>query len=738
MHPLRPLRRPILALALAGLVPLSPATLAQTSGAETTQSQLQGTAAPAMLIADRVYLDGPGKLVAEGNVEALRDDLRIRARRISYDQATGALSIEGPITLTGTGEQAEAIVLADSAQLDGDFRNGILTSARMMLGTQVQLAARQMARVDDRYNQLYKTTVSSCKVCNDGKPPLWQIRAQRVVHDEDTRQLYFDHATFEIYGLPVFYLPYLRLPDPTQERVTGFLFPTIKRNSQLGTGLKMPYFITLGETRDLLLTPYISGVTKTLEYRYRQAFGNGALSFSGAFSKDTLDDRDLRGYVQTAGTFFLDRDLVLRFNIAAISDDAYLSDYGYSDTDRLKSEIALSRAKRDEWMRGALVHYHTLRETEENATIPSIIGEVEYERRFFPETMGGEFRLGLQAHSHFRYSDDNTDGSDPDDITDGRDVSRLNVMADWRRSYTLLAGLRAEAMAGLAIDSFHTVQDSVLPERQTGVVPMTAVTLRWPLQRVDGRGAVTIIEPVAQLAWSGGTALNVANDESTRTEFDEGNLLGLTRFASPDRREHGWRAAYGATISQYDPSGWSSRLVLGQIVQDDPDPSFNQSSGLTGTYSNLLVAGQIQAPNGWSLSGRGLFDNGLSVTKTSARAGWVNERAAFGATYVWLGPDEAVDRASVISEWTVDGSYRFNENWEVDGNIRYDVASDSPATAGLGVTWSNECVDVTIAASKNFTSSSVVTPSTDISFTIGLRGFSAQTSSASYAGGCRN
>ena len=305
------------------------------------------------------------------------------------------------------------------------------------------------------------------------------------------------------------------MPDPSQTRVTGFLIPSIKRNSLLGTGLKLPYFWAIDDQRDLLLTPYVSQNTKTLEFRYRQAFRTGAIGVSGALSKDDLmTDEDARGYIEAAGRFDLPRDFVLSFDIEAVADDAYLNDYNYSDKDRLDSRLAVERARRDEWASVALTHYYSLREDEDNSTLPSIIGDASYERRFFPDRTGGELRLRTEAHSHVRYSRDDTDGPDPDSVVDGRDVTRLTVSADWRRWFTLPAGVRAEVMTGVAADAFHTVQDVTLPSDQTGVTPTTALTLRWPMARATAAGATQVIEPVAQIAWSGGHDLEVANDES--------------------------------------------------------------------------------------------------------------------------------------------------------------------------------------------------------------------------------
>ncbi|SNY52360.1 LPS-assembly protein [Pseudooceanicola antarcticus] len=728
-------RRPLATVTLAAVLGLAPVLLPPHQAQAQTETQAQARSEAAMLVADRIWLAGNDRIVAEGNVEALQGDVRLSASKISFDQSTGELVIEGPIRLTQEG--GETVIVADAARLDADLRNGLLTGARMMLSSQVQMAAAQITRSEERYSELVKATVSSCHVCDDGRPPLWQIRARRVTHDAEAGQIYFDAARFEVLGVPLLYLPHMRMPDPNQTRATGFLIPSIKRNSRLGTGLKLPYFWAIGESRDLLLTPYMSQNSRTLEFRYRQAFAEGALGISGAISSDELLPDEARGYIEAAGRFLLPRDLVLSFDIEAVADDGYLADYAYSSKDRLDSRLAVERARRDEWLSLSLTHYYSLRDDEDNSTLPSIIGDASYEMRHFPAMLGGELRLGTEWHHHHRYSDSDIDGPDTDSVTDGRDVTRLSASADWRRWYTLPAGLRAELVAGVALDAFRTGQDAGLPVNQTGVTPMGALTLSWPMLRQLPGGGTQVLEPVAQLAWSGGTALDVANDESTRLEFDEGNLLGLTRFTAPDRRERGWRGAYGVSFSHFDPSGWEGRLVLGQVVQEDPDPAFSESSGLSSQFSDLLIAGQISTDDGFSLSARGLFEGGIDPHKTEARAAWNNESVSLAASYVWLAGDLDEDRPNVISEWVVAGDYRWNDSWLTSANVRYDVADDRLAQAGFGVKWSNECVDVAFSVSKSFASSTVLSPSTDFSFTVGLRGFQASDGSKVSSKSCK-
>jgi LPS-assembly protein len=131
----------------------------------------EATTSPAMLVADRVFVEGNDRLIATGHVEALQGSTRLVAERIVYDQSTGTLSIEGPIRVTENG--TEVIITADQAELDQGLQNGLMMGARMVLDQQLQLASVQAHRVNGRYTQLSKVAVASCQVCGANQTPLW-------------------------------------------------------------------------------------------------------------------------------------------------------------------------------------------------------------------------------------------------------------------------------------------------------------------------------------------------------------------------------------------------------------------------------------------------------------------------------------------------------------------------------------------------------------------------------------
>lgn len=688
---------------------------------------------PALLLADQVFVENDTRLIATGHVEALHNGQRLSASRIVYDKTSDSLIVEGPVRIT---DETGDILIADAAELDTGFENGLLRGARMVLDEQLQFAAVEARRVDGRYTAMSRVAVTSCQICGSNDVPLWQLRAARVIHDQQERQIYFERAQLRVLDVPVFYMPRLRLPDPTLTRARGFLIPEFRSSTLLGFGLRAPYFIPIGDHADLTLTPYVSPVTRTLEARVRRAFATGDIEINAALSQDTLVRDTARGMLFADGTFDLARDYELRFSIETVSDPSYLSDYNYSDQDRLESNLTVEKVRRDSILTAQIYHFESLRENEDNATQPTIVGDVRMEKRFFPKRLGGEVRAGLTAHGHYRYSDLDIDSADTDTIVDGRDVARLNASFSYLNRWTLPAGIRAGVNATVWADRFGIRQDSTMASDVSQLTSAASLELRWPWVKTTSGGARVMVEPIVQAGWVSGMRHALPNDESTRVEFDEGNLLSLSRFPSADRRERGTVSAMGLRWRRDDPGGWSAGLTVGRLWRDASDASFTATSGLSGTMSDWLIAGQFSNQWGLSLTARGLMDDSLHVGKADARAGLSRGRYDLGASYVLLPADAAEGRSRSLSEWNFDGSYDLNRYWTASANWRYDLSTDDFAKTSLQLDYRNECVEVGFSVSRRYASSTNVEPSTDFGLTVSLKGFSTGGSAKDFRRTC--
>lgn len=678
----------------------------------------------ASLIADRLEILGEDRLVASGTVEIFYKGRKLRASGLVYDGAAGRLTISGPIVLTE--ESGEVLILASQADMAADLSQGVLESARMVLNSQLQLATNRLQRMDGRYTELDQAVASSCKVCAGDPTPLWEIRARRIVHDSEERQLYFDHAQLRVSGVPVFYVPRLRMPDPTLDRASGFLMPTLRATSSLGTGVKLPYFLTLGPSRDLTLTPYLSTKNgRTLELRYRQAYSTGTLTATGALSQDRLLPGKTRGYLQIDGQFTLPRDLTLTLDGTVVSDPAYLLDYGVSDEDRLDSRLSVQRTRRNEHISARLISFESLRDDEDNQTIPGIVTDASFHRRFSLGLVGGEGGLRLKAKGLTRRSSSPLDGPDLDTIADGRDAARLSVGLDWRRSWILPLGIEGTILGELTADAYNVQQDATFSGSKTSVYGAGGVELRWPLVATGSLDSAThVIEPVVQLIWAPKNSTGRLAEDSTLVEFDEGNLFALNRYPGSDSVETGRRVNIGVGWTRFAASGWSMGVTVGRVLREDPGPLFSLASGLSGGNSDWLAAGQITLANGSQLTTRAVFDDGLSLTKGEMRLDVSTERLDLAAGYVWTLADPLIEnRPDPTREVTMDASYRFGPNWTGKASGRYDFAARNGTVAGLGMEFRNECMRVDLSLSRRFTSSTTVKPTTDFGLSVDLVGF---------------
>lgn len=696
-------------------------------GGTPVAAQVSPTLPPATLIADNIRFDGTSSVTARGAVEVFYNGARLRAQSISFDGATESLQVQGPLTLTDAG--GNTVIVAEFAELSADLQNGVLQSARLVLDRQLQIAATEINRVDGRYTQLYQAVASSCEVCFENPVPLWEIRARQIIHDEQEQQLYFERAQFRVFGIPVFYLPRMRLPDPTLERATGFLAPTLRADDRTGTQLQVPYFLELGDNRDVTITPWIGLATQTVELRYRQAFRNGRLEAEGAVSWDDLTSSPTRGYLFADARFDLQRDFVLDIQAQAVSDRGYLTTYDFSDLDVLESYARISRVRRDEYLEASATLYQSLREGVDNETLPTRVAHAEISRRYEPAVIGGTLTADLEGTGFYRFS--TLDGDD------GRDVFRVTGALDWRRSETF-GGLLATFQGALHGGVYNTQQDIAFNGTVTRLTPYGAVELRYPLQSISANGTSHLIEPVVQFVWSD-TYGDVAapNEDSFIVEFDEANLFSLDRLPGSDRRETGARANIGLSYSRTAPSGLQVGLAGGVVLRGEDEGQFTEGSGLDGTRSDILLAAHIRLSDRLAMVNRTLFDTALDFTSSEFSVFWSGDRHDLVSTYTFLEADLGELRPQDIAELALDANYSLASGWEAGVNWRYDFMDNEATRSGLTLGYSNECVDMEFSVSRRYTNSSAVEPATSFGFSVSLAGFGAGREGRSVSRSCR-
>ena len=187
--------------------------------------------------------------------------------------------------------------------------------------------------------------------------------------------------------------------------------------------------------------------------------------------------------------------------------------------------------------------------------------------------------------------------------------------------------------------------------------------------------------------------------------------------------EEGARADIGLSWTRFGRQGWENTLAVGRVFRFDDDGPFTAASGLDGDASDWLISGRLSTAGAIDLIGRLLLDEELAVTKNELRLNWTTNRLNLATTYAYLRADLEEDRRDVSSELALDTSFDLNANFTALADWRYDFNEEATTEAGLGLVYTNECVELRLSISRSFTSSASVSPSTEFGFTVGLRGF---------------
>ena len=164
-------------------------------------------------------------MVASGHVEVSQGERVLTANTLTYNERTKTVSASGDVALM---DQSGNIVFANYMEVTDDLKDGVIKNIKVLLNDKSRIAAVQANRkgTTDEFN---KGVYSPCRPCvdkpNSMSPPIWQLAARRMVHDNDEHEIVYHDAWMEIFGVPVIFTPYFSMPDPSVKRRSGFLTP---------------------------------------------------------------------------------------------------------------------------------------------------------------------------------------------------------------------------------------------------------------------------------------------------------------------------------------------------------------------------------------------------------------------------------------------------------------------------------------------------------------------------------
>ena len=680
-----------------------------------------------LLLADEVTYEADTQVVkATGNVELAYYDCVLVADEISYSQSSESVAATGNVALM---EPSGHVVTADSVDLENGLENGVITRFGVVLAEKAKMAASSAERQSGRKTLLNNVVYSPCEVCEgDDSPPLWQIKAVRVTHDEENKTISYRHAIFEVGGVPVLYLPYFAHADPSVDRKSGFLVPSLGNSTDLGNFIETPYHWALSPHHDATISPLITSREGTVlkgEYRRRTRHGTYRTQASLLYneSKDELgiskDEKDFRSHLFADGRFALTNIWKWGYDVKLSSDDTYLERYEISQLDRLTSNLyAEAFAGRDYASMNGF-YFQGLREEDDPGNTPLVLplGELTWYSQMRP--LGGAVWFNANVLGLRR--------------DEGEDSYRVSFASNWERQAVLANGLVLRGFGEGRADLYYTndrnpTDDPALPDDSDiigRVLPTAGVELRWPFARTGGR-FYQVIEPTVQLIYSpyGGNGEGIPNEDSASFEFDDTNLFSANKLPGLDLWESGPRANIGFRYGIYGPYGGQIDFVFGQNFRLKEDSVFDSATGL-GDQQSDYVGRLVFRPNDLiHVTHRFRIDRenwAFSRNEVSAIVG--NENYWSKMSYVRLSEELSDSGLEEREEAAIETRLKIYKNWSFEGAARRDLANANMISSGAGLIYENECVQLKLLFKRRFTRDRDIEPSSSFNMRVRLKTF---------------
>jgi len=673
-----------------------------------------------------VHNNNTQQILADGAVEMVQDGRILRADRIIFDLHEDLAYAMGNVVLL---DKNGDVYFAEEMELKGDLREGFVKGLRAMLSDGSNFRAEKAERSDSRKISMENAFYTPCKLCADtpDKDPLWQIRADKVVYDEDNKDISYRNARLEILGLPIMYTPIFSHPDPRQKQKTGFLRPRIGWTSELGVFARGSYYWAFERNKDATLSVQPTSLNGVLtEAEYRQHFHNGFIELNGslAVNSDRTEESGLvetgleRAHIFANGRFDHSRTWRSGFDLNRVSDKGYLRLYDISSANVLESQVFAERFSNRDYTRIEAVSFQDVR-LGNRVNQPEILPLVQHRIYSAPGSLlGGRWTLGLNAAGLHRQ-------------TSQQDTLRGSIDTGWERQFISHGGIKTVVDAHIRGDAYH-VRDSVVPGENTGsdyrFFPYLHAKTGYPLVKPLKRSSL-IIEPIASVTLVRRVDDDpiVPNEDSIDVQLDSGNLFDAVRFPGLDRVEDRSHAAYGIKTGIHGHHGRKAEVFLGQSVQFDHDATlFPTGSGLEDEYSDLVGAVNVDLGKHFALNYKAQFDDSnlkprRHEVQMSGNLGH-NGALDYDARYVFVAPVAGTGFLESREQVQFGAGYQINDTWRTDITSLTDLGIEPGFRRGaLGLHYTDECFSFSIVGQKNLIDQASGENDTTILFRIGLK-----------------
>ena len=656
-----------------------------------------------------------GLVVASGNVEFSQGLRTLLADVVTYNRKDDLVTASGNVTLV---EPDGQVIFAAHAKLTGDLRNGLIKNMRGRLADGALIAATSAQRSNQTKTIYRKAVYSPCQLCEDdpNSAPTWQLKAYQVIHDKKSQNVNYRDAFIEFFGIPTIYTPFLSHPGPGVDKRTGFLIPTYGINSDLGSIIRVPYYVDIAPNIDATFTPIFmskQGTVASGEFRHRLDRSYYILQGSLAEPSGTgIRGNKVRGHIE--GNITHEFNSVWRGGgkLSWVSDDLYLRRYNFADVDTLENRIYAEGFFDKSYASANAYYFRGLRSGDVAGETPIIFPLLEYNHHGNPGAYGGIWKVDANTVALTR--------------TDGAHTRRASIKTKWELPYAKNNGEIYRFFTSLQTDVYwvNDVSEADAPNNTISgfsprVFPQLGFDWRLPMGRQHGNFFQTI-EPVAGLivAPNGKNTDRIPNEDSLSFEFDDTNLFSENRFGGVDRVEGGSRVAYGLKSGIFDIDGNLGSIFVGQSYRIKKNDDFNRDTGLHDHFSDIVGRINIEPSDSINALYRFRLDKenlGLRRSELQTTLGPPIFRLGINHLQVkqkdWDDVVDPDDKFEDREELSLELTSQVTSRWKIGINTRRNLAEHSSLSHGAFLIYKNDCLELQTDYRRDFTRNKDIHPS---------------------------
>ena len=678
----------------------------------TFNGPLHGQELNAILISDNISYNKLSRyLIATGNVKVIYGKTSLYASEIRYDENFNKILVIGKFTIQ---EGENIITSSNDALIDVELKNGLIKGARGIINNKLQFSAQKFKKVNENISIFNTVVASTCKICPKNPIAFWQIRANKIIHNKKKQKIYFQNAKLDLLGLPILYLPVLSIPEPGISRASGVLVPKFSTSDKIAFSTKLPYYIALGQHKDVTITPYVMSKNNfIIETEYRQHLKNGYFELNNAFSpRDSLNQKKLNGFIKGKGSFYLKNNYISNYSLDLANtvnfnkdEKPFKNKYNYAKLgdDRLENKLDITKTTSNSFFMLGSSFTQSFRYKdfdgdglkEEDPNVPIILPELYFKKNIKGNEIGENYSLSFQSVNLTQ-------------LSTGQ-YSRIGGKLEWKRNWITNNGLDIHALTLLNTNSYF-----IKNRFYKNAMPTGMFELHYPIKKTTKK-ASHLLEPITQLIFSPNKLIGYKNidqntSDSTTAEFEETNLFSTNRFPGFDDIESGIRANIGVKYLIYEPNGWEFTSTTGRVfrLQNLNQFDTSKSTGLNKLNSDYVSSFSIKSPQNFIFSTRVLIDDSLITSKNETQIQFHSKKYSSSIGYVWLDKHSILNIDNIQHEMKISADYIINNNWKFGANWRQNLETDSAKRGNFKFVYENDCAKVNISLGLKYNENDIV------------------------------